>query len=97
MVLGLVRSGRGSTVAAAVGAWVAAIVLASPSTGFASPAVTIARGLTDTFTRIARESIFWLVAVQLLAGVAAAGAAFALFPSTTVEVGSADGAIERDE
>lgn len=83
LVLGLVRSGRGSAAAAAVGAWVVAIVLASPSAGFANPAVTLARGLTDTYTGIAGESILWFVVAQLAAGVAAAGAAYLLYPSTT--------------
>lgn len=80
LVLGMVRSGHGAGVAAAVGAWVVTIILASPSTGFANPAVTVARGLTDTYTGIEIGSVPWFVGAQLIAGIAAAGAALALYP-----------------
>ncbi|MGI9528783.1 MAG: hypothetical protein ACR2NG_03665 [Acidimicrobiia bacterium] len=97
LVLGLLRSGRGGAAAAAVGAWVVAIVLASPSAGFANPAVTVARGLTDTYTGIAGESILWFVVVQLVAGVAAAGAAYLLFPIVTNHPGSSDEVLEGEQ
>lgn len=74
-------------------AWVLAIVLASPSAGFANPAVTVARGLTDAYPGIAGESILWFVVVQLIAGVAAA---YALFSITTKHDRNADGITEGE-
>jgi glycerol uptake facilitator-like aquaporin len=72
VILCLVRAGRDGAVPAAVGAWVAAIVFATSSTGFANPAVTIARTLTDSYTGIAPASVAGFLAAQLLAGLAAA-------------------------
>ena len=72
VILCLVRSGRDSAVPVAVGAWVAAIVFATSSTGFANPAVTISRTLTDSYTGIAPTSVVGFLAAQLLAGLAAA-------------------------
>ena len=66
-----------------MGAWVVTIILASPSTGFANPAVTVARGLTDTYTGIESGSVPWFVGAQLIAGIAAAGAALALYPASS--------------
>jgi len=94
LVLGLVRSGHQTAAAGAVGAWVVAIILASPSTGFANPAVTLARGLTDTYTGIAASSIAWFVTAQMLGGAAAAGVAFVLYPSADDDVDQADSSVE---
>ena len=80
LILGLVRSGNGAAVAPAVGAWVAAIVIATVSTGFANPAVTIARALTDTFAGIAPSDVPAFLAAQFLAGLAAAFVAVAFYP-----------------
>ena len=53
----LVRAGRGpGPVGAAVGAYIAAGIVFTPSTAFANPAVTLARTLSDTFTGIAPAS-----------------------------------------
>ena len=71
-ILLLVRTSRAPLVPAVVGAWVAAIVFATASTGFANPAVTVARVFTDTYTGIAPESILAFIGVQLLAGLVAA-------------------------
>lgn len=81
VILALVRTGRSGAVPAAVGAWVAAIVFATSSTGFANPAVTVARMFTDTYTGIDPVSIPGFLAVQLLAGPAAALAARHLYPT----------------
>ncbi len=81
LILGLVRSERIGAVAPAVGAWVAAGIFGSASTGFANPAVTLARIGTDTYTGIDPGSAAPFVAVQLIAGVAAAATAVYLFPS----------------
>lgn len=79
LILGLVRSGRTTAVAPAVGAWVAAIIVATVSTGFANPAVTVARTVTDTYTGIAPASGLAFVAVQLIAGVVAAPVASTIY------------------
>lgn len=80
VILALVRTGRASAVPAAVGAWVAVIVFATSSTGFANPAVTIGRVFTDSYTGIAPASVIGFVVVQLLAGVAAAPVARVFYP-----------------
>jgi glycerol uptake facilitator-like aquaporin len=72
VILTLVRTGRSASVPAAVGAWVATIVFATSSTGFANPAVTIARMLTDTYTGIAPSSVVGFITVQIVAGIVAA-------------------------
>jgi glycerol uptake facilitator-like aquaporin len=85
LILSLVRSGRSGHVPAAVGAWVAAVVFATSSTGFANPAVTATRVLTDTFTGIAPVSVAAFVAAQLLAGFGAAWAAVAFHPEPVLD------------
>lgn len=82
VILCVVRTGRAAIVPAVVGAWVAAIVFATSSTGFANPAVTIARTLTDSYTGIAPASVAGFLAAQLLAGLAAALVAPRFDPET---------------
>ena len=83
LILGLVRTNRTSMVPAAVGAWVAAIVIATVSTGFANPAVTAARMVTDTFSGIQPSSAPAFMAAQLVAAFAAGAVALMLYPTTT--------------
>lgn len=83
MVLALALTNRTAAIPAAVGAWVAAIIFATSSTGFANPAVTVARMLTDSYTGIAPVSITGFLFAQIAAGFAAAAAVSALFPNTT--------------
>jgi len=52
VILGIVRAGRSSVAAYAVGGYIAAAYWFTSSTSFANPAVTIARTLTDTFAGI---------------------------------------------
>ncbi len=82
-ILVLVRSDRASAIPVAVGAWVAAIVFATASTGFANPAVTVARMLTDTYTGIAPSSVLPYLGVQVLAGLLAVPLAALLSPDPT--------------
>lgn len=73
IIFGLVRSGGGRVVAAAVGAYIAAAIVFTSSDGFANPAVTVARMLSDTWTGIAPGSVPGFLAGQaigLAAGVA---------------------------
>jgi glycerol uptake facilitator-like aquaporin len=65
VIVGCARHGA-KTVAAAVGAYIAAAYWFTASTSFANPAVTLARGLTDTFAGIRPEDITGFVAAQAL-------------------------------
>ncbi|MFP5332593.1 MAG: aquaporin, partial [Acidimicrobiia bacterium] len=65
IILLLVRLDRGSHVPAAVGAWVAAAIVATASTGFANPAVTVARAVADSYTGIAPASVPMFLVAQL--------------------------------
>lgn len=78
-ILTLVRTGRHGAVPAVVGAWVAAIVFATSSTGFANPAVTIGRIFTDSYTGIAPASVAGFLIAQVIAGFAAASVAALLY------------------
>lgn len=72
VVVGSLRAGRVEVVALAVGGYIAAAYWFTSSTSFANPAVTVARMLSDTFAGIAPGSVPAFVAVQLIAGAAAA-------------------------
>ena len=80
VILALVGTDRARAVPFAVGAWVAAIVLATSSTGFANPAVTVSRVLTDTYTGIAAASVPGFVIAQLVACTLSVPVAHSLFP-----------------
>jgi glycerol uptake facilitator-like aquaporin len=75
------RGGRPAEVALAVGAFVGAAIVFTPSTCFANPAVTLARMLTDTFTGISPASVPAFLAAQV------AGATLALAFERFVEQG----------
>lgn len=62
-----------------VGLYVTAGYWFTASTGFANPAVTLARSLTDTFTGIAPASVPLFIAAQIAGAVAAVGVAGWLF------------------
>jgi len=73
VIFGLVRSGRDSMVAFAVGSYIGGAYFFTSSTSFANPAVTIARTLSDTFAGIDPSSAPGFLAVELIAaGVAVA-------------------------
>ena len=71
VILGVVRSGRSSFVAFAVGGYIAAAYWFTSSTSFANPAVTIARTLTNTFAGISPSSVPAFIGAQVLAAIAA--------------------------
>lgn len=93
VILALVRTGRTVAVPIAVGAWVASAVYATSSTGFANPAVTVARIFTDTFTGIAPSSVPGFLIAQLAAGLAAAGTALIFFPDPIRQNATTCGAV----
>jgi arsenate reductase len=70
----MVHAGRSSgAIGAAVGAYIAAALIFTPSTAFANPAVTVARTLSDTFTGIAPASVPGFLAAQLAGALLAVG------------------------
>jgi len=80
IIFGAVRSGRGHTVAFAVGGYITAAYWFTSSTSFANPAVTVARMFSDTFAGIAPGSVAMFVAMQLLGGALAFAAVKVLYP-----------------
>lgn len=71
VIFALVRTGRTSRVAGAVGAWIGAAVYFTASASFANPAVTLARMTTDTYTGIAPSSVPGFLLGQVAGTVAA--------------------------
>jgi arsenate reductase len=85
VILGVVRSGRASVVAFAVGGYIAAAYWFTSSTSFANPAVTIGRSLTDTFAGIAPSSVPAFVVAEFVGGLLAVALALFLFPHIPAE------------
>ncbi len=80
LVLALARSGRTSSTAVAVGAYIGAAYWFTSSTSFANPAVTVGRMFSDTFAGIAPSSVPGFVVAQLAGAALGAGLAVALYP-----------------
>ena len=86
VIIGCVRGKRpASTVAFAVGGYIASAYFFTASTSFANPAVTIARVFTDTFAGIAPSAAIAFVPVQLFSAGAAVIFMRWLYPSLTSE------------
>ena len=83
VIIGVARSPSAGAVPGAVGAWIAAAIVATSSTSLANPAVTVARMFTDTWTGIAPVHVAPFVAVQVVGAIAAAMLAAWLFPPPT--------------
>jgi arsenate reductase len=66
VIFGLVRSGKASVAAFAVGGYIAGAYYFTSSTSFANPAVTIARTLSDTFAGIAPASAPGFVVAEFI-------------------------------
>jgi arsenate reductase len=82
VVFSLVRTARTSQLPYAVGAYVGGAYYFTSSTGFANPAVTIARTLSDTFTGIDPTNAPMFVLVQVLGAGIAVLLLRVLFPTT---------------
>jgi glycerol uptake facilitator-like aquaporin len=80
VIFGVVRSGRASHVAFAVGGYITAAYWFTSSTSFANPAVTVARMFSDTFAGIAPSSVAMFVVMQLVGGALAYGLVRLLYP-----------------
>jgi glycerol uptake facilitator-like aquaporin len=80
VIFGVVRSGRATTVAFAVGGYIAGAYYFTSSTSFANPAVTVARMFSDTFAGIRPADVPPFIAAQLVGTVIAIGLIRVLFP-----------------
>jgi glycerol uptake facilitator-like aquaporin len=81
VIHGCVRSGRPNVVAVAVGVWIGGAYFFTSSTGFANPAVTIGRTLSDSFAGIAPSSAPMFIVMQLIGAAAAFVLIRFLYPS----------------
>ena len=81
VIFGVVRSGRSSHIAYAVGGYITAAYWFTSSTSFANPAITIGRTLSDTFAGIAPSSVPLFILMQFLGGALAVGAVLVLYPN----------------
>lgn len=79
VVTGATAAGRGRLVPALVGLWVVAACWTTSSGGFANPAVTLGRALTDGWTGIAPGSVPGFVLAQCAGAAAGIGLAALLF------------------
>jgi glycerol uptake facilitator-like aquaporin len=80
LIQGCVRTGRGSVVPFAVGAWIGGAYWFTSSTSFANPAVTVARTLSDSFAGIAPASAPMFVVMQLVGVLIAFGLVRLFYP-----------------
>jgi glycerol uptake facilitator-like aquaporin len=80
VVFGVVRAGRGASVAYAVGGYITAAYWFTSSTSFANPAISVGRMLSDTFAGIAPSSVPLFIVMQLVGGALALGAVRGLYP-----------------
>lgn len=94
VIFGCFRSGRPDTIAYAVGGYITAAYWFTSSTGFANPAVTVARMFSDTFAGIAPASVPMFVLMQLLGGGIALGLIWLLYPDVTDPASSTDPALK---
>ncbi len=83
VIFGVVRAGRGSHVAYAVGGYITAAYWFTSSTSFANPAITVGRTLSDTFAGIAPSSVPVFVLMQLVGAALAVGAVLVLYPDAS--------------
>ncbi len=79
VVTGATAAGRGRLVPALVGLWVVVACWATSSGGFANPAVTLGRALTDGWTGITPGSVPGFVLAQCAGAAAGLGLAALLF------------------
>ena len=83
LIGGLTRTRRPQLIPWAAGMWIGVAIFATASTGFANPAVTLARTLTDTFAGIAPVNVPAFVLSQVIGALLAAVAIGYLFPIPT--------------
>jgi glycerol uptake facilitator-like aquaporin len=71
LILTSIYQGKMSWLPLLVPAWIGAGYFFTSSTSFANPAVTIARGFTESFTGIAWTSVPWFIVAQVIGAVIA--------------------------
>ncbi len=81
LIFALIRSRRGASVAAAVGAYIGTAYFFCSSTSFANPAITVGRMFSNTFAGIAPSSVPTFVAAQVLGGLVAYTLVRLLYPT----------------
>lgn len=81
VIFGLVRAGRGSAVAFAVGGYIAGAFYFTSSTSFANPAVTVGRMFSDTFAGIEPVAAPAFLLAELAGTAIAIGLIHYLFPT----------------
>jgi glycerol uptake facilitator-like aquaporin len=91
VIFGSLRSGRGETIAYAVGGYITAAYWFTSSTSFANPAVTIARMFSDTFAGIQPASVPMFVLMQLVGALLALGLIRVLYPTPTHDPSTLEG------
>jgi glycerol uptake facilitator-like aquaporin len=84
VVLGSSRSGRGESGPFAVGAWLLAAVVATPTNSYANPAVVIGAVVTAGPVALGRGSILPYISAELCGAVLALGIIFMVFPGRRV-------------
>jgi glycerol uptake facilitator-like aquaporin len=87
VIFSLARTQRLSAAPAAVGAYIGAAYFFTSSAGFANPAISVGRMLSDTFAGIAPASVPAFVIAQLVGGVCAVVAIRVLYPDVRRTVG----------
>ena len=80
VILGLVRTGRSTWIAASVAAYIVGAYWFTSSTSFANPAVTVGRMLSDTFAGIAPTSVPGFVVAQCVGAIIAVLVVIVLWP-----------------
>ena len=90
LIGGLIRTNRQHLIAWVAGLWVSTAIFATSSTGFANPAVTLARAFTDTYAGIAPSNLLAFIVAQLVGALLALVLTAALFPTASVRLASRD-------
>lgn len=85
VIFALVRTRRGASAPAAVGAYIGAAYFFASSTSFANPAITVGRIFSNTFAGIAPSSVPAFVVAQLAGGLVAIAVVRTLYPDVTPE------------
>ena len=83
VIFALARTGRATSAAAAVGAYIGAAYWFTSSTSFANPAITIGRMFSNTFAGIAPSSAPAFIAAQVVGGAVAFAVIKVLYPRIT--------------
>ena len=83
VIFALARTRRSHIAPAAVGAYIGAAYFFTSSASFANPAITVGRMFSNSFAGIAPASAPSFIAAQLVGGLVAVVALFALYPQVT--------------